>query len=249
MAKNEQKNVSNVVMALSDLFTLPVTLAPVVIAWAGPVFLIRWGWSDPIHLAVAVIASPLVAALGLIVGVRGVRLFLPPLTKGLFPFGWNRGFLAWCFHMALSRSGDISGLKLLIQSSAVLKFLYWRAQGAKIAFGINSSMTLAMVDYPMIQVGAGSTLADGVFMTAHTFVGDKILLAPIVIGKNVFVGYNCFLSARTRIGDNVRIGIHNKFGGDVIPAGTVIENFAWEHGSPERKFSRTQKRLREEVSQ
>lgn len=236
MKKNEVKKITPALIALSDVLTLPISLLPVILAWSIPVLLIRQTWSSPwIYAALA--STPFIAALSLIVSIWLIRMLLPKLKKGLYPLGFNRGFLAWYLHLALSRSGDISGLKLLIQSSILFKYFFWRAHGARIAFGINSSMTLNIVDYPMIEVGPGATLADGVGINAHMFIGDRLLIAPVRLGKNVFVGYKSLVGARSKIDDDVWIGIHNVIAGDIISSGTKIENFSWEHGNPNRKFA------------
>lgn len=239
MTANQKKKPSATLNVLADLMALPISLIPVICAWGLPVYLLRETWSQNFFYVVLALL-PLVSSLTLILSVRIIRLFIPRLQKGVFPLGTNRGFMSWYLHLALSRAGDLSGLKPIIQSFYILKFLYWRAQGAKIAFGVNSAMGVSIVDYPMIQVGAGSTLSDGCSFSAHTFVDDKILIAPVLIGENVFVGFKSFVGARSRIGSNVRIGIHNLIAGDIIESGTTIENFAWERGNPNRKFSNNQ---------
>jgi hypothetical protein len=236
MSENENKKPSRWLFAASDMIALPISLTPVCCAWGVPLWLLRSTW-DSCWFYLVLALLPLIAMCSLIVSVRVVRLFLPRMKKGLYTLGLNRGFVSWYMHLALSRAGDLSGLKPLMQSFYLFKFLYWRAQGARIAFGVNSAMGVSIVDYPMIEVGPGGTLSDGVALSAHTFVGDRILIAPTVLGRNVFVGLKSLIGARTRIGDDVWIGLHNIIAGDKILSGTKIENFAWERGNPKRKFA------------
>lgn len=236
MAQTEKKKPNSALFLAADLMALPISLTPVASAWGVPLALLFHSWGTEFFYLVLAL-TPVLAALTLIVAVRVVRLFLPKLRKGLYDLGLNRGFLSWYLHMALSRSGDHSGLKPILQSFYILKFLYWRAQGARIAFGVNSAMGLSIVDYPMIEVGTGSTLSDEVTLSAHTFVNDRILIAPVKLGNRVFVGYESVIGARSRIDDDVWIGIHNIIVGDKIETGAKLENFAWERGNPKRKYA------------
>ena len=52
---------------------------------------------------------------------------------------------------------------------------------------------------------------------------DKLVLKPVEIGQNVFIGCNCIITKGTKIGDNCVIGagsvVHGEFPDNVVIAG------------------------------
>jgi acetyltransferase-like isoleucine patch superfamily enzyme len=149
--------------------------------------------------------------------------------------GVNRGTLAWATNLALSRASEIAAVRPLLNAFFFSKYLHWRALGMKIDYGVNTSIGVSFVDLPMITIRKGSTVAEGVHIACHTFVGDRLVVFPVEIGENVFVGMNCTIGPKTKIGNGAWIGMHNVIGGDLIPEGTKIESYAWEHGNPKAR--------------
>ncbi len=151
------------------------------------------------------LSLPFVVVFTFIATVFGLRLGLPRLEPGAHSSGLNRGFLAWYCHISLGRSARAFGLQPLLQCAYLTRYLYWRALGAKVAFGVHSSFTVELSDAPLVQIGAGTTLADDVRVTAHRFIGSKLFLGPVSIGENCFIGARATVGPRTRIAPGTRV--------------------------------------------
>ncbi len=106
--------------------------------------------------------------------------------------------------------------------------------GAQVPFQMNGSMGIDFVDLPLISIGHGSTVAEGVFMSAHSFTGNLLILSPVRIGDNVFLGLDVTVGPGTEIGSNSWVGSRNSFINDKIPPESFFPNFAWDRGNPER---------------
>lgn len=215
---------------LIDLVSFVLSIGPGAVAYAVTLCFLRHFWASHLFFLYALFAVvPLV--LTFLTVLFCLRLLVPRLKRGVYPLGVNLGMLSWYCHLALSRSGEISGLRPLLQSFYITKFLFWRALGMRIAFGVNTSIGVSFVDLSMITIGRGSTISEGVHIACHTFVGDRLVILPVEIGENVFVGMNCVIGPKTRIGDRAWIGMNNLIS-EGIAADFKLESFAWEHGNP-----------------
>jgi acetyltransferase-like isoleucine patch superfamily enzyme len=219
-------------LVLIDLLSFLLSVGPGALAWGVAAIYVRTVWNAERFYAFVVL-TPIPLVVSFLWFLFLFRLVLPRLKRGVYPMGVNLGMLAWSCHLSLSRAAEISGLRPLLQSFYLTKYLYWRALGMKIAFGVNSSIGVSFVDLPMITIGEGCTISEGVHIACHTFVGDRLFVSPVEIGNNVFVGMNCVMGPKTRIGDRAWIGMNN-FIADGIPADAKLDNCAWEHGNPAR---------------
>jgi hypothetical protein len=156
-----------------------------------------------------------------------IRLSLPTVKEGRYKMNFNKGFLAWVLNLALARSIRVFQLQDFVYSSYILKFLYWKAMGADIAFGINSSMYVNLVDLKLIKIEEGSMLGDEVQIGCHLIINNQILLKKVRIGKNSFIGINSKLGPGTTIGNNCQIGPWNFFMRNTISDGSKVEPFTY----------------------
>ncbi len=99
--------------------------------------------------------------------------------------------------------------------------------GAKIAFGINSSMYVNLVDLQLIEIGSGSMLGDEVQIGCHLIQDNHIYLKKVTMGKNSFVGINSKLGPGTKVGDNCMIGPWNFLMRHKIKDGTELAAFTY----------------------
>jgi hypothetical protein len=155
-----------------------------VIEWAHFIYSI-WGWN--FQSASFLILTPVIAIGVFLPIVFLIRLSLPKLRAGIFPIGFNSGFVAWYCHLALSRAASVFGVRGLIQCTYLTRFFYWRALGARVSINVHSSFTIDLVDAPLISIGEGTTLADFVKVSAHTLTENRLYLAPVSIEKNSFI--------------------------------------------------------------
>lgn len=218
-----------------DFVSFILSVGPGAVGYGITLLYLRHFWDSPLFPLFACLAViPLVLSFLLVLFV--LRLMVPRLHKGIYPMAVSMGMFAWYCNLALSRAAEVSGLRPLLHSFYLTKFLHWRALGMKIAFGVNTSIGVSFVDLPLISIGAGCTISEGVHIACHTFVGDRLVIIPVEIGENVFVGMNCVIGPKTRIGDRAWIGMNNLIS-EGIAADSKLDNFAWEHGNPARAAS------------
>jgi acetyltransferase-like isoleucine patch superfamily enzyme len=131
------------------------------------------------------------------------------MREGTFSMNMNIGFLAWALNLALGRSIRIFQVQDLIYSSYTLKYFYWKAMGANIKYGINSSMYVNMIDLPLISIGSGSMIGDDVQISCHIMFDGRLYLKKVTIGENSSVGVKCQIGPGTKIGNNCEIAPWN----------------------------------------
>lgn len=182
-----------------------------------------------------IFVTPFVLALSFIAVIFIFRILLPPLKKGVYPIGLNMGFFGWFTHSMLTRSARVFGVHYLIHSISVFRWLYWKALGAKAAFNISTSYKITLHDMALIEIENGVTLAEDVEISGHVVRGDRVLVAPVKIGLNTFIGRGTYIGPRTRIGENCWIGMNNNVTGEVIASGTKIASHEWAQGNPKTR--------------
>jgi acetyltransferase-like isoleucine patch superfamily enzyme len=239
MSEKSSHEISPWITIAMDLVSLVLTFGPGALSWAGMILLFRFFWDSP-YLGLIAVFDLLLGLFLFIFCVFSFRLILPKLKPGVYPLGFNRGMVAWSCHLALSRAAEVSGFKSLIHCFYLFKFLYWRACGARIGYRINSSINVAFVDLPLIQIGNDSTISDGVLIAGHTFVGNRILIGPVEVGQGVFIGANTLIGPKSKIGDGAWVGSHNKIFRDRILNHSKLEDAEWEKGNPKRHTKRYQ---------
>lgn len=179
------------------LFTVVVGPPLAAVAWViGRLPLPVWGlWGLAPVFAVAFLV--LFAAMVLI-----VRLLLPRLVPGTYPFPNSPQGLAWALHFALQRIANFALWHRLIFSFTSLRFLMLRALGAKVAFRMQTSNDAMQVDPSLITVGEGAMLAAGTLLACHFVENDHLMLAPVTVGAGAQIMGNVTLSPGTRVGEN-----------------------------------------------
>lgn len=199
---------NNLQIMTHDLIISSIALAPGVLTIVVQYLIISFIYQNVEYKLMAL--SPLILIPFLFIFIVFLfRCFLPKVKEGRFKMELNKGFIAWAINLALGRSIRIFQLQDLIYSSYTLKYLYWRAMGANIAFGINSSMYVNLVDLPLIEIGSGSMIGDEVQISCHLIADNHIYLKKIIIGKESFIGINSKLGPGTKIGNHCKIGPWN----------------------------------------
>ncbi|WP_164018981.1 hypothetical protein [Pyxidicoccus trucidator] len=219
---------------LVDLITMAFSLTPALVAWAAFALFLRWSW-DRAAFPLWVLLAPGVLAAAFLAACWLVRLCIPRMRPGTYKMEMSRDYLAWFMTLCLGHSVRISGLQPFFFSFYVTKYLYWRAMGARIAYGVNSSIFAVLADYPLLTIGKGCTMGANVLVIGHMFLGDKVMLGPVDIGDNVFLAAGAMVGPRTTIGSRSWIGMQNKLLKDSLPEGSRLENFEWEHFNPARR--------------
>lgn len=216
---------------LVDLITMAFSLSPGLAAWLTFALYLRWSW-DRAGFPLWALLAPAVLATAFLVACWLIRLGIPRMRPGTYKMEMSRDYLAWYMTLCLGHAVRISGLQPFFFTFYLTKYLYWRAMGARIAYGVNSSIFAYLADYPLLTIGKGCTMGANVLVIGHLFLGDKVMLGPVTLGDNVFLGFGAFVGPRTTIGARSWIGMQNKLLKDTLPEDSRLENFEWEHFNP-----------------
>jgi serine acetyltransferase len=210
----------------SDAITLTFCVGPMVISVLLTLFIA--GYLPVLWLQV--VLFPIVLVLCFIFVIFVFRLLLPRLEKGVYPVGFNKGFMAWHTHSMLTRSARAFGIHYLIHSISFFRWLYWSALGAKVSYAMSTSYKITVHDVALLEIEEGVILAEDVEISGHVVRGDRVLVAPVKIGKNSFIGRGTYVGPRTRIGANCWIGMNNFVMGEVLPEGTKVQSHEMAQG-------------------
>lgn len=232
--KHQSRDFGSTRVLLVDLITMGFSLTPGLAAWAAFVSYLRWSWDRAGFLLWALLA-PAVLVGSFLGACWLIRLCIPRMKPGTYPMGMSRDFLAWYMALCLGHAVRIAGLQPFFFTFYLTKYLYWRAMGARIAYGVNSSLFVMLADYPLLRIGKGCTMGANVMVIGHMFLGDKVMLGTVDIGDNVLLGVGAFVGPWTTIGSKSWIGMNNRLLKDTLPEGSRLENFEWEHFNPARK--------------
>lgn len=218
-------------LIILDIITMIFSLAPGILSWLAVISYVKYFWNHSSFIFL-MIPLPLILAFSYIIGVRLIRFFIPKVKPGVYKIGLSRRFLGWYLNLCMANADKIFGVQSILYAFYFIKYIYWRAMGAKVAYGTNSSVFIQLRDYPILKIGRGCTLGANVFISGHTFVGSKVLIGEVNIGNHVYLGMGCVVGPKTTIGSNSWIGMHNKLLMDILPENSKLENFEWEHFSP-----------------
>lgn len=217
-----------------DALGAAASLSPGLVAWSAFLYYVRSYW-DASYFTLRMLLAPAVLATAFLIAVRLTRVLIPRVVPGVYPIGTSRRFLGWYLTLCLGHAVRIAGLQPFFFTFYLTKYLYWRAMGADIAYGVNSSIFVTLADYPLLTVGKGCTLGAHVLISGHTFVGNKVVLGRVDIGDNVFVGAYSVVGPSTTIGAGSWIGMGNRLLRDELPEQSQLDNFEWEHFNPAQR--------------
>ena len=177
----------------------------------------------PFKGAIYVLAV-IVFVLGTILAVGILNLLTPPMKEVHFTAPVSQEFYIWIAYLAFNRMIFLLPIKNIVLYSSFLRFLAFRALGARIAYETSISANVEFTDMPMIEVGAGSIIGAYSLLSGHYLNKGNLYLGKIKIGERVNIG------GYTRIGPGVEIGNDSWIGADcqiapmvVIGAGCTIE--------------------------
>lgn len=189
-----------------------------------------WSAPFPLRLALGLIA----AILAWIAACAFVLLLLPRPRPGKHRLMRGTSFYLWALGFIVRRWIELPPLGLLWRQSGLLRFLVLRASGAKVAFTAQMSSDATVLDPPLLTMGPGAMLGSQSTVAGHFIVGDRLLLAPVVIsagaqialdviiGPGTTVGQRAIIEARTVIGPECVIGDGAHVAGGVGMARGVI---------------------------
>lgn len=143
---------------------------------------------------------------------------------GIYPL-WGVYYFRWWF---ASRVAGLVHIKWF-QGTPVMRF-YWRLLGARVGRDVLiSDYEAGAVD--LITIGEGSTLGSKTTFANGEAIGDKFILGPITLGRDVYGGSSAVFGHGCVVGDHAEIGDLT-----ALPPGTIVgEAEIWD-GTPARKI-------------
>jgi acetyltransferase-like isoleucine patch superfamily enzyme len=182
----------------------------------------------------AVVPAVAVGLLALIAQVGVVSALLPRLRPGRYPLMKGKVFFGWLFRSLLRRVLFVPGVKWVVMSSNVLRFLALRAMGARVAFTANMSADVDLLDPALLEVGPGATIGARSFLSGHWVEGGKLVLgeirigarslvaAEVMIAPGVVVGERAVVKARASLGPEVQVGERADIGATALLVARVV---------------------------
>lgn len=146
--------------------------------------------------------------------VRG--LLLPRLTPGTYAFPGHQQSVVWMIHFALMRIMNFRLWSNVILSFAGLRWLSLRAQGAKVALGIQTSSDALVTDPALFEINEGCMLAAGTIVSSHFVENDQLMLAPVSLARGVQVMGGVALTPGLQVGENSVLGPGSRFLPNVV---------------------------------
>lgn len=154
-------------------------------------------------------------------------LVIGKFRAGAYPlWGWYY-FRFWL----VKKFVDLTPLGIL--SGTPFLNIYFRLMGAKIGKGVHIGSDRIRV-FDLFEIGDGSSVSREAHMTGYTVENGALIIGPVKIGKNCFVGTRSVLSEFSVMNDHSTLGELS-----LLPSGSGIpEGENWE-GSPARKVERS----------
>ena len=143
--------------------------------------------------------------LGLVAVVSLVTVFVPREREGTSKVFGDRDFFVFLVHWMLE-SYVPAPLITHIQLLTFLRLAYYKGRGTKLSWSTHISPGARVWSAGLCSFGHMTYIGEFTHVTAHLSRGDKMLIAPVVIGDGVNVGAHANISPGCTIGKDVRIG-------------------------------------------
>ncbi|MDA9189590.1 hypothetical protein N9O57_01280 [bacterium] len=217
--------------ALSLIFSLGICST----VWAISLYFIFYLYSSAYYFAL--IFVPLFSCLLYIGMIFTLRCLLPRVRPGRYIIGKDSMSLIWFLHMNLNRSAKAVGLLQIIKSSNILKYLFYKALGAKIAYATNFSMDLEIADPQLTRIDEDVIIGGQCYLGGHIVEGNKLILGPIHLKKSSFVSFRCIIGPGSILEEGSVVGPGNSVHKRTVKKGEKIPTLAWAGGPPRAESS------------
>jgi acetyltransferase-like isoleucine patch superfamily enzyme len=173
----------------------------------------RWACLPPLAL---------VFLIGLLATAGAIRLLLPRLMAGRYPFPSHPHAVVWLLHFSLQRLMYLPVWRHFLFAFSTLRWALLSALGAKAAFNMDTSSDVLILDLPLMDLGAGSMIGAGCTISGHVVEQGTLVLGAVRIGPGAQVGNNVLIGPGTTIGEHATIGPECR-----LPADNTIGPFAY----------------------
>lgn len=167
----------------------------------------------PWWLQLGLLPAYAIAFLFAMTGVAAlVRLALPRVEPGRYPFPKHPMVRAWLLGFALMRILYLPLWRPLMFSIATLRTCALRALGARAPLSINTGSDLQLLDPALLSIGEGALAGAGVVTSAHMIVGGELELARIEVGAGAQLLERCIVGPGATIGRGSVVGAEAAIG-------------------------------------
>lgn len=182
-----------------------------VFAWGPAALAAAWlmhgagelmGWPQA---AVAAPAAYLLFLVVLVITVGGLGRLLPKPVAGTSRVFVDDQFFLFLIHWGLERYLP-RPLITHVHMLTGLRTLYYRLMGARLGWSTHLSPGAQVWGPALVRLGHLTYIGDFAHLTSHLSQGDKLLLAPVVMGDRCNVGAHANVAPGCTFGDDVRVG-------------------------------------------
>jgi hypothetical protein len=107
----------------------------------------------------------------------------------------------WYVQFQYSRIWHYQPIYHVVFSIGLLRFIFLRCHGAKVAFSTSISSFADIHDPYCLKFGPGAIIGMHATIVGHFIVGDVIVVGPVEVGEDSLVGAWTVVGPRTKIGD------------------------------------------------
>lgn len=181
-----------------------------VLVWGPPLVLAAWIplelWAvHPLAAAASLPGSYLIFLVALTLWLGAFNALIPPERPGTSRVFVDREFFVFLLHWGLEKYVP-RPLITHIQLLTGLRTLYFRLQGMKLSWSSHISPGAQMWGPSLIELGHLTYVGDFAHLSSHLSQGDKLVLAPIIVGDRTNIGAHSKIGPGCTIGSDVRVG-------------------------------------------
>jgi len=166
--------------------------------------------------ALAITLALVTALLTWIFACTAVLFVLPKPKPGKYRLMRGSTFYWWALGFIARRWLDLPPMGLLYRQSGVLRFIVMRAAGAKVAFTAQMSSDALVLDPSLLTMGPNTMLGSQTTVAGHFILGDRLILAPVVIHRGAQVASDVVIGPGATIGVNAVIMARSSISPDTI---------------------------------
>jgi acetyltransferase-like isoleucine patch superfamily enzyme len=198
------------------LVAIPAALVGRLAAHAGLVATHPWWHWALLPLGALAFAAAMLATAFIL------RLLLPRVEPGRYPFPYDRRSVTWLLHFSLQRLLYLPVWRHFLFAFSTLRWLLLRALGGRVAFDMDTSSDVLLLDPPLVTIQSGSMIGAGSSLSGHYIEQGMLLLGRVLVERGVQI------SSGVQIGPGTTIGEHATIGPDCrLPADITIGPFAY----------------------
>ena len=194
------------------LFCVLVGVPAAAVGWLAA----QAGWLPALPWWRSALIPPLalVFLVGLLLTATLIRLLLPRLKPGRYPFPKHPHAIVWLLHFSLQRLMYLPVWRHFMFAFSTFRWALLRALGARVAFNMDASSDVLILDLPLIEIGPETMIGAGCTLSGHLIEQGTLLLAGIRLERGAQVGNNGLIGPGVTVGEYAIIGPECRIGAE-----------------------------------